>query len=139
MSEINPGAVEKILEGLDQHSKLLSKEEIKAELVARGLDVENYLKETNALIEGCLKKERLAWMKEADEKKLRIVNSAPSIPNWLERSKDEIESAFIAWMSHVAPTEALGFRNKTDLTIEDKARLLNQHESLIKRTEKEPT
>ncbi len=77
-------------------------------------------------------------MKEADEKKDKITNIVPSLTDWLTKTKDEIEAAFAAWTNQVSPNEpAFGFRNKKDLTFEDKARLLNQHESLIQRCQKE--
>ncbi len=137
MSNSNPGPIEKVLEGLDQHSQLLSKEELKAELIARGLDADNYLKETNQLIERYLKEHRLAWMTEADEKKRQMAVSTSNFTDWLKKTKDEVEAAFIAWTNQVSPSEAFGFRNRKDLTLEDKARLLNQHESLIRRCQKE--
>ena len=137
MSNSNHGPIEKVFEGLDQHSELLSKEELKAELKARGLEVEDYLKETNQLIEEYLKKQRLVWMTEADEKKRQMATAAPLLTDWLKKTRDEIETAFTAWTNQVSPSEAFGFRNRKDLTLEDKARLLNQHESLIRRCQQE--
>src|SRR4051812_18769183 len=117
--EDQPGPIDNLLEGLSQHAQFLSQEERKAELRARGIDVDSFLAEAHGIIDACLKEERLAWMKVADEKKIRITTTESQFDSWLNKSEDSIRSAFAALLKTTSPQYTLAFRNKTDLTPED--------------------
>src|SRR5258706_6193045 len=82
MNDKQQGPMENLLEGLDQHAKFLSEEELKAELQARSIDVNNVLKSARTMIAEYRKAHRLAWMKVADEAKSRLAASQ-AVESWL--------------------------------------------------------
>jgi|ERR1041384_1185802 hypothetical protein len=130
MNENQQGPMENLLDGLDQHAQFLSDEELKAELEALGIDVDRFLKGARARIAQSQKADRLAWMKVANEKKRRMDASESRIESWLGKGEQAIQTAWAGFMRTAAPRHTLAFRNKTDLTIEDMARILDDYERL---------
>ena len=86
--------VENIVEGLSQHARFLTKEERKAELRDRGIDVDGFLNEAHSIIAHHQKEKRLAWMKVANEKSQRFAGEESSLVSWVGKGKDEILAAF---------------------------------------------
>lgn len=130
MNENQQGAMENLLDGLDQHAQFLSDEELKAELSTRGIDVDRFLKGSRTMLAQYQKADRLAWMKVADEKKRRMVATESSFESWVGKGDQAIMAAWAEFLRSVAPQRAVAFRNKTDLTVEDMARILDDHERL---------
>ena len=132
MSNEKQGPMENVLDGLSKHAKFLSQEERKAELRERGVDVDRFLSEAHSLIDSCLKEERLAWMKVADEKTNSIKGAEAQTTNWLNKSAEAIRAAFEDLKRSVNPTSefTLAFRNKKELTTDDMASILNDYELL---------
>jgi len=129
MNEHEQGPMENLLEGLDQHAQFLSKEELKAELSSRGIDGEALLKQAREIIAQHEKAERLSWMRVADENKSRL--QAPDrFESWLGKGELAIRAAWEEFIATAAPQQAVAFRNKTDLTVEDMARILDDNERL---------
>jgi hypothetical protein len=99
-------------------------------LRARGIDVDSFLAEAHGIIDARVREERLAWMKVADEKKLRIKTSESQFDSWLKKSEESVRAAFAALLKTASHQYTLAFRNKTDLTAVDMARILDDHERL---------
>jgi len=132
MNNDKQGPMENLLDGLSKHAKFLSRDEHKEELRERGIEVDKFLSEAHSLIASCLKEERLAWMKVADEKRSSIEGAELQITNWLGKSAEAIREAFENLKHTVNPTSeyTLAFRNKKDLTTDDMANILNDYERL---------
>ena len=79
MNDKPQGPIENLLDGLSRHAQLLSQEELKTELSARGIDVEAFLKEAHTTIEKCQKADRLSWRNVADEKRNALQASGPAL------------------------------------------------------------
>jgi hypothetical protein len=122
--------IENLIEGLSQHARFLTKEERMAELRERGIDVDGFLKEAHSIIAHHQKEERLAWMKEATEKSERFSAVESRIASWVGKSKGEIAVAYQKVISTLSPQQALAFRNKKELSVEDMARILDDYERL---------
>jgi hypothetical protein len=125
--------IENLLEGLSQHARFLTKEERKAELRERGIDVDGFLTEAHSIIAHFQKEERLAWMKIADEKRNVITKTESCIESWLGKGDVMIRTAFEKLIKTAVPQQTLAFRNKADLTVDDMARILDDFERLRKR------
>jgi hypothetical protein len=127
--------IENLLEGLSQHARFLSREERKAELRERGIDVDDFLNEAHSIIAHHQKGERLAWMKIASEKRQLLTGDDSSFVSWVGKGQEVIVAAFQNLLKTAAPQQTLAFRNKTDLTVEDMARILDDYERLRKRAD----
>ena len=123
--------MENLLEGLDLHSEFLTLEELKAELRARGIAIDDFLTKIKVEIAAAQKADRLRWMKLADAKKasLRVAENPPS--RWIDRTKEEILAAFAALSS--SANTAVAFRNKEKLSLDDMAEILDARESVARR------
>jgi hypothetical protein len=130
MSNSQQGPMENLLDGLSQHARFLSREERKAELRDRGVKVDEFLNEAHSIIAKHLKEDRLAWMKIADDKRRQIVSKESSLESWVNKGEEVIRAAWEEFLASTSPQRALAFRNKKDLTIEDIARILDDHERL---------
>lgn len=130
MTNDEQGPIENLLDGLDQQSDVLSSEELKAELGARGIDIDPFLQQIDEMIAAHDKRERLAWMQVADEKKesLRIAEMPES--RWIDRAPEEILAAFAVFLKAGGAKRALAFRNRGDLSVEDMAAILEASEHL---------
>ena len=69
-------------------------------------------------------------MKVADEKEKALVGAESRIESWVGKREDLIKAAFESLIRTAMPKQALAFRNKTDLTVDDMARILDDHERL---------
>jgi len=127
--------MENLLDGLDQQSDALSSEDLKAELQARGIDIEPFLQQMDEIITAHDKRERLAWMQVADEKKesLRVAETPES--QWGDRKPEEIFAAFAVFLK---ATRGLAFRNRGDLSVEDMAAILEADERLKRGEQSKP-
>jgi len=134
MNEKPQGPIENLLDGLSRHAQFLSEEDLKAELSARGVDVDGFLSEAQAMITKHQKADRLSWMKTADEKRKALQTSSIRVENWLEKGELAIRAAFAELLRTAMPQQTIAFRNKTDLTTEDMAHILDDHERLRQRT-----
>lgn len=126
--------IENLLEGLSQHSRFLTKEERKSELRERGIDVDGFLDEAHSIIARHQKEDRLAWMRVAAEKKKLLTSNESSFDSWVGKSHESIVAAFQNLIKTATPQHAVAFRKKTDLTVEDMARILDDYERLRNRS-----
>ena len=139
MKENQQGPMENLLDGLDQHAQSMSDEELKAELEARGIDVDTFLKRARTTVAQYQKADRLAWMKVADEKKRSIDAAGSRFESWIGKGETTIRAAWAEFLRTAAPQQTLAFRNKTQLTVEDMARILDDYERLrLRQDSQEP-
>jgi hypothetical protein len=124
--------IENLIEGLSQHARFLTKEERAAELRERGIDVDGFLQKAHSTIAHHQKEERLAWMKVANEKSQHLISKDSCFVSWIGKSKDEVVAAFQDLVNTLSAKHTLAFRNKSDLTVEDMARILDDYERLRK-------
>ena len=127
--------IENLLDGLSLHARLLSQQDRKAELRAKGVDVDGFLDEAHSIIAHYQKEDRLAWMKVADEKEASHKADESHIESWIGKGEALIKAAFDNYIKTAMPKQALAFCNKTDLSIDDMARILDDHERLRVRGE----
>ena len=133
MNHDEQGPMENLLDGVDEHADILTFDELKTELLSRGIDVDAALQDVNRMIAAHEKDERLGWMKVADERKssLRVAETAES--TWAHRSPEEVIAAFKAYIDAATPETALAFRNKGTLSVEDMAQILEANDILMRR------
>lgn len=137
MNQDQHDPLETLLEGLSQHARFLSHEELKEELRERGVDVDKFLDKAHSIIARCQKEHRLAWMKVADEKEQNLRGREAGFETWVGKQEEVIKAAFERLISNNMPQRAVAFRNKTDLSIDDMARILDDHERLKLRSERQ--
>ena len=124
MDSPNQGPIDKIYEALEDVPDTRSIDELRAELAARGLKPDETLPRLESLIRSRLKEDRLAWKVQAAEKQSAFEQAKQALKSWVTASEAEIEKAFETWA--VGGTNAsVAFRNKANLSIQDKARLLD--------------
>lgn len=124
MEAANRGPLDKFYEALEDVPDTRSLDEIRAELVARGINPDETLQRLQKLVHARLKEDRLAWKTQAAEKKSAFEQAKQAVKSWVTASEEEIERAFGAWISG-GSSASVAFRNKTDLSSQDKARLLD--------------
>ena len=136
MENDEQGPIENLLDGLDEHSDSLSSDELKAELLDRGIDLDAGLEQANATIAAYDKQDRLSWMKVADEKRKSLSVAETPGTSWVGRKAEEIKAAFEAFIKSAEKETAFAFRNKGDLSVEDMAQILDSNESLKQKPER---
>jgi predicted HTH domain antitoxin len=135
MSNEEQGPMENLLGGLDEQSGALSLDELKQELQSRGIDTDAFLDRVDKMIADHDRRERLQWMRVADEKNASLRVAETPTSSWINRTRDEILAAFEA-LSSSAKT-AVAFRNKEKLSLEDMAEILDAHERVVRRSSAE--
>jgi hypothetical protein len=133
MNHDEHGPMENLLEGVEEHADILTYDELKTELLSRGIDVDTALQDVNRMIAALEKEERLGWMKVADERKSSLLVAETPESTWLQRSAEEVMAAFKAYIGSATPETALAFRNKGILSVEDMAQILEANEILVRR------
>jgi len=136
MENDEQGPIENLLDGLDEHSDSLSSDELKAELLDRGIDLDAGLEQANATIAAYDKQDRLSWMQVADEKRKSLSVAETPGTSWVGRKAEEIKAAFEAFIKSAEKETAFAFRNKGDLSVEDMAQILDSNESLKQKPER---
>jgi undecaprenyl pyrophosphate synthase len=134
MKNDEQGPMENLLDGLDEHSDSLSSDQLKAELLDRGIDLDAGLKKAEMTIAVYDKEDRLSWMKVADEKRKSLTVAETSETSWVGRKAEEIKAAFDAFVKSTEKETAFAFRNKSKLSVEDMAQILDSNEKLKHRS-----
>ncbi len=71
-------------------------------------------------------------MKVANKKNQHFADEESNLVSWVGKSKNEILAAFQNLLNTGSARPSVAFRNKTDLTVEDMARILDDYERLRK-------
>lgn len=101
-------------------------EEADAYLATRKLDVGSFLGRVAETVEAGYKTERLSWMETA---KKRVAEGATQASSWLNKSREEIEQRVAEVLSGaLGPKPLAAFRNFEEMSLEDKASLLDDLE-----------
>ena len=128
MSTPDPGPMENLVDALDEQSDLLSVEELREDLCARGIDVDGFLGRMLALQTSHQKAARTSWMKVAEQKSAVLSASRNALRGWLDRGEEEIRAAFAALSTG---PQVIAFRNKSDdLPLAEMARILEDCDQL---------
>ena len=136
MKNDEQGPMENLLDGLEEHSDSLSSDELKAELLDRGIDLDAGLAKPDATIAAYDKQDRLSWMQVADEKRKSLSVAETPETSWVGRKAEEIRAAFEAFIKSAEKETAFAFRNKGDLSVEDMAQILDSNERLKQKPER---
>ncbi len=128
MSNEEQGPMENLLDALDEQSGVLSFDELKEELGARGINIGAFLDKLDNLIAEQDKRIRLAWMQVADEKKAALRVAERPLSGWITQKREEILTAFAALSA--SNKTAVAFRNKDTLSLEDMAKILDANDQL---------
>jgi hypothetical protein len=136
MTNDESGPMENLLGGLDQQLDALSSDELKIELQGRGIDIDAFLQQIDAIIAAHDKHERLAWMRVADEKKESLIVAETPGTRWSERKPEHIIMAFARFLKAGGPERALAFKNKGTLSVHDMAAVLEADERLQERNQR---
>lgn len=124
----DPGPMENLVDGLDEQSDLLSLEELREDLCARGIDVDGFLGRMLELQTCHQKAARTSWMKVAEQNRAVLSASRNAIKGWLDRGEEEIRAAYAALSTG---PHAIAFRNKSDdLPLAEMARILENCDRL---------
>ncbi len=126
MKDKKTPSLEQFYEELESGPDERTIEQVRADLKDLGVDADNALSRLDALVQGHLKDDRLAWKKEAAETKDIFQRAKSGLKSWTSATKEEIEKAFETLTHDAKPNPpSVAFRNRTDLSLQDKARLLD--------------
>jgi hypothetical protein len=126
MKDKKPANLEQFYQALESGPDKRSLEEVTADLKELGVDADNALARLEEAAQEHLKEERLAWRKEAAANKTAFLKVKEGFVSWASATADEIEKAYQEVLSKSAPNSpSFAFRNKTNLSSQDKARLLD--------------
>ncbi len=113
-------------------------EKVRADLEDLGVNADEVLSRLEAVAKNYLKADRLAWKKDAAAKKSAFQQVKDSLATWTSATTAEIEKAYADLLNQTdANVLSVAFRNKTNLSVQDKARLLDSLKIL--RTSDAPT
>ncbi len=120
-----------LLEGLDDGGGELSLDELRADLASRGLDPDRLVASVRGKVETFIKSQ--VWRRQATANRERLLaTAADRVVSWLGRPPAEIERGVLAAIrGDWGPQAQAAFRDRTDdLTVEDKARILDDLDRL---------
>lgn len=101
-------------------------EDVDAYIAARKIDLTSFLERVTETVESGYKTERLSWMEAA---KKRVAEGATQTSSWLNKSREEIEQRVAEVLSGaLGPKPLAAFRNFEEMSLEDKASLLDDLE-----------
>jgi hypothetical protein len=115
------------LDALDDVPDNRTIDEVKAELREQGIDADDAIARIKSRIETHLKEQRLSWRKDVAIKRAAFQQTRTSTPSWCDASEAEIEGAYREHFarSNATDTLALAFRGKKEISVQDKAHLLD--------------
>lgn len=126
MKDKKTSNLQQFYEALESVSDNRSLEEVVAELKELGVDADSALSRLDMAAQEHLKEERLAWRKEAAANKTAFQKVKEEFVSWASASVADIERAYQEVLSQSSPNSpSFAFRNKTNLSSQDKARLLD--------------
>ena len=116
------------LDGPD--GKELTEDELRADLASRGLDPDHLVASVRDKVDSYVRSQ--AWRSQAEAKRETfLATTASRVGSWLTKSPVEIERGMLAALRGEWGAQAqAAFRERTDLTVEDKAKILDDLEQL---------
>lgn len=123
--------LENVFRGMEIHPQDSDPAELKKALIERGLDPDGTVSAVKGLVADYVKSKRLSWKDAAVKKRSELVEATQRLVSWLTRSDDEVETAFAKLQGGTyGSIPKIAFRNLSKLTIEEKARILDEADSL---------
>jgi len=128
MNKKTTGPMEKIHAAFEAIPEQESIEDTKADLRAIGINPDTALQRFQKITQQKLKEHRLAWMEKVPDQKAAFTKAKTAVSgalSWIGRKPEEIVAAFDQYIAGQDLKTAMAFRNKKDLSIEDKAKILD--------------
>ena len=105
--------------------------ELKQSLIARGLDPDGTVSAVKGLVADYMKSKRLSWKDAAVKKRTEMMEATQRLVSWATKSEKEVEAAFVKLRNGTYGSDPnVAFRNLGNLTIEEKARILDEADCL---------
>ena len=111
---------------MEIHPQDADSAELKRTLVERGLNPDETVSAVKGLVADYVKSKRMSWKDAAIKKQSEMMEATQRLISWLTRPEAEIEAAFAKLQNGAN----LAFRNLSNLTIQEKARILDDAEVL---------
>ena len=118
--------LENAFRGMEIHPQDADPAELKRTLVERGLNPDETVSAVKGLVADYVKSKRMSWKDAAIKKQSEMMEATQRLISWLTRPEAEIEAAFAKLQNGAN----LAFRNLSNLTIQEKARILDDAEVL---------
>ncbi len=120
-----------VFRALDEQTDEVDPQDLQEDLRARGFDPDALAARAKAIVEAGLRERRLSWRTAAKQRLAQFRASSTNFKSWVGRSAAEIDGAVAAvtrgdWGTPAHPA----FRERTDLTFQDKAKILDDLERL---------
>lgn len=133
MKEDTPDPIEKIVTGFQQEDEAI--QDTINDLSELGYDVGRFVSNLEAKVFELSDANRLSWMKKGEAIQQKLDHSLKQISSWKEKSVESIERAFqkaidSSSINSTNPKFQAAFRNAKELTIENKATLLDELRAL---------
>jgi hypothetical protein len=114
---------------IDPHNSTTA--ELKQSLVVRGLDPDGTVSAVQELVAGYVKSKRLSWKDAAIKKRTEMMEVTQRLVSWASKGEKEVEAAFAKLRNGTYGLASnVAFRNLGNLSIEEKARILDDVDSL---------
>lgn len=123
--------LENVFRGFEIDPQESTPAELKQSLVERGLDPDGTVSAVKGLVADYVKSKRLSWKDAAIKKRTEMMDATQRLVSWATKGEKEVEAAFEKLRNGTyGPSPNLAFRNLSNLSIEEKARILDEADSL---------
>lgn len=123
--------LENVFRGFEIDPQQSTPAELKQSLVERGLDPDGTVSAVKGLVADYVKSKRLSWKDAAIKKRSEMMAATQRLVSWATRSEKEVEAAFAKLRNGTyGPVSNVAFRNLSSLSIEEKARILDDVDGL---------
>lgn len=119
-----------ILNALSEEESEATATQLRESLQDRGYNPDQLVADAKEIVADTVHKRRLAWQDEA-RNRLEVFREKQKKSSWFTKSKEEIERGFLtALKGDFGPQIQAAFRERTNLTTEDKAKIMDDYEQL---------
>jgi len=130
MNDKDNGPVQNLLKALEEVSPSETLDGLKQSLRERGIDVDSAVQEAQRTVNQYVREHRLAWRTQARSKLAQFLALKQGIKSWREESPEKVQSTFEDLLhgrfgAEFGEQAAMAFRNKKEMTTDDKAALLD--------------
>ena len=120
-----------VFRGLAQDDEQASADGLRKSLHARGFDPDELVSGAMSIVNEGLRQHRLAWQESAKRKLQAYRQTQSCISSWLSKTQADIDQAVASVLRGDWGLQAqAAFRGRTDLTTDDKAKILDDLERL---------
>lgn len=123
--------LENVFRGFEIDPQQSTHVELKQSLISMGLDPDATVSAVKDLVAVHVKSKRLSWKEAAIKKRTEMLEVSQRLVSWATQGEMEIEAAFAKLRNGTyGQIPNVAFRNLSNLTIEEKARILDDVDSL---------